>query len=549
MALATRLRWPLLVGLLLIVAALGTHGLRAKPIWYDEYWSLYYAGSTPQYGPASIGETWERVAVTEDTNPPGYYLLLNLWGQLAGWSVFATRAFSLLLGLLAVAWIYRLGADLGGPVAGIGAAVGLGLSAFFVSYTYALRAYALYVLLVTLLLWAYWRVIHARHTRLSAVLLVLAAAGLLYTHFMAVSLLAALGLYHLLIVRKDRRWWIVAGLAVLAGLLFLPWAQIALRASREVSADPSRDFYALDSFSLFVTTLNTFSNSSLALLAIFGCFALRARGRGFVIFLALGTLGLSLLLNAQLHFIADARYMFALWPLLALLVGLGTAAMARTRLHPALPLGLWGLAGLALSLGLTPTQAGTQTTIQTHLNWDTLAARLAADVEPGDAVIYTLPQNTPYWLHAPVAEYYLYDLAAQIDPFPRWLRPASPLPDRIPLRLHLVESEPTTAPADFQAQAETLLAEGGPLWMAYNPTLPPSPFALPAFYATLNDAGYAACDPMSAQPDLSLTLYARLKGVAPDLRFGEGINVSLLDPLPQSASGSSAAAAGLATGR
>ena len=56
-------------------------------------------------------------------------------------------------------------------------------------------------------------------TRRHGALLVLGATGLLYAHYFGALLLPALALFHLIFVRKERRWWqpvVLSGLAALA---------------------------------------------------------------------------------------------------------------------------------------------------------------------------------------------------------------------------------------------------------------------------------------------------------------------------------------------
>src|SRR5512143_935828 len=98
-------RWPkqtillLLVLLLLFVAWLGTRGIGSEALWFDEVWSYRYAGGTP-YGPLSLAQTAEQVVQQSqhERNPPGYYMLLNLWGRVTGWTEYAARVLSLLAG-------------------------------------------------------------------------------------------------------------------------------------------------------------------------------------------------------------------------------------------------------------------------------------------------------------------------------------------------------------------------------------------------------------------------------------------------------------------
>ena len=39
-------------------------------------------------------------------------MLLSIWGLLAGWNELAIRSLSLFVGLLTLAWVYRVGCDL-----------------------------------------------------------------------------------------------------------------------------------------------------------------------------------------------------------------------------------------------------------------------------------------------------------------------------------------------------------------------------------------------------------------------------------------------------
>jgi len=64
-------------------------------------------------GPCTPAEAIERRQWLE--HGWGATLLFSQWGQAVGWSEFALRALSWLLGLLTIAWIYRLGRDLFGP--------------------------------------------------------------------------------------------------------------------------------------------------------------------------------------------------------------------------------------------------------------------------------------------------------------------------------------------------------------------------------------------------------------------------------------------------
>ena len=107
------------------------------------------------------------------------------------------------------------------PRAGLFAAFLLSASVFFLAYMVRARAFTLIALCSTLCIWSYWRlVLDPRPTSMGAPAgLLLGSVGLLYSHYFTALFLPALGLFHLLFVRRNRRWWQPVLLLVLAALL------------------------------------------------------------------------------------------------------------------------------------------------------------------------------------------------------------------------------------------------------------------------------------------------------------------------------------------
>lgn len=216
---------------LLLTLALGLRGIEANAIWLDETWSIYNAGGA-HYGPLSPLGILQRVANEDPRNAaPLYHLLLAGWGSLVGWSAFAARASSLLCGLLAVAWTYRLARDLDTPLAGLGAALVLSASGLFLYFTHELRTYMLATACVPAALALYGRLLRARRAswRLYAGF-VAALLGLLYTHYLAALTFAALAGYHVIAgmgsipsLRLQNRSRNIALALGAAAALFLPW--------------------------------------------------------------------------------------------------------------------------------------------------------------------------------------------------------------------------------------------------------------------------------------------------------------------------------------
>src|SRR5512137_2803149 len=91
----------LLMALLLIAFGLRVYQLDAQSLWSDEGLSLYRARLT-------LGENLSNVIVvppdvlTQDTNPPLYFVALSLVRAVAGESEYALRFLSVLAGMALV---------------------------------------------------------------------------------------------------------------------------------------------------------------------------------------------------------------------------------------------------------------------------------------------------------------------------------------------------------------------------------------------------------------------------------------------------------------
>ena len=198
--------WALLP--LLLAAALTIPLLNDSAYIGDEPASLIAAGILSS-GPHSFADVRNYIVYTDPDQALGWPLLLSVWGQVVGWSEVAVRAFPLFSGCLALAWVYRTGRDLFAPHAGLFAALLLSASGFFLAYMIHARSFTLVSLFTTLCIWSYWRIVlHPRPPGRGAQAgLLLGSVGLLWSHYFCALFLPVLGLFHLLFVPRNRRWW------------------------------------------------------------------------------------------------------------------------------------------------------------------------------------------------------------------------------------------------------------------------------------------------------------------------------------------------------
>jgi 4-amino-4-deoxy-L-arabinose transferase-like glycosyltransferase len=238
-----------LVAILLLAFGLRLYRLGAESLWYDETVSVHLAGKSV---PALVAHT------AGDIHPPGYYLLLNAWLRLAGSSEFAVAFPSLFFGMLLVALVYWLGAQVFGRKAGLLAAFLLAISPFNIWYSQEVRMYTLGALLGMGVLCAALFLLSApaspgtRRLKLLAIYVVSGALGLWTLYYFA-FLLLAINLMVVLwwfVAAKHRRvgwaWlahWALAQVAVL--LLFAPWIPVAWRQATQPPVPPWRGFTAL----------------------------------------------------------------------------------------------------------------------------------------------------------------------------------------------------------------------------------------------------------------------------------------------------------------
>lgn len=228
--------------------ALRLYRLGVNSLWYDETVSMLLAR-------AEIPELLRHTA--GDIHPPLYYLLLNLWGRLAGGSEFSAAFLSLWFGVLLIALVYRVTREWV-PVrpAATLAALLVAVSPYNVWYSQEVRMYTVGAVLGLLSVYFLRRM--------------LSRDKIFSSDFFAYAIFTALGLYTLYyfvflmvfqwiwvgvrVVQSENRIvsprettritnFAVSQLAVV--LLYLPWLPTAFRQATDPPVPPWRELVAL----------------------------------------------------------------------------------------------------------------------------------------------------------------------------------------------------------------------------------------------------------------------------------------------------------------
>ena len=241
--------WLWALPVLLIVAALTFRQIDLDPPTADEFYSMNNAGwlINESYSPIDVMRSLQRYS---PNHTPGYFILLSIWGNLIGYDLALGRILTIFSGLLALAMTYRLTRDFVAPAAGLFALIIIASSAFYNFHIAYVRMYPLLVFVSGLALWLYLRIIHQRNRvkRRDYLALGIAVFALINTHAFSALFLTMLGIYHLLIAPKNRRWLWVSAAVIVALLLFLPWADVLLSSGIDRTAEHWGDFPPLDSW-------------------------------------------------------------------------------------------------------------------------------------------------------------------------------------------------------------------------------------------------------------------------------------------------------------
>lgn len=389
---------PIAAGVL-VAAGLALRFWTKSALWLDEALTVNIAHLPLRRLPT---------ALRHDGAPPLYYVLLHVWMRVFGTGDEAVRSLSGVVSVLTIPAVWWAARKLDRAAAAWPAVVVLALNPFAIRYATEARMYALVALEAALGIVAVAAALE-RPTlaRLGAVSVV--GASLLYTHYWGLYLLMATGFFLLVRVARpktpeDRRTALrLVGALFGAGILWLPWVPTFLYQAKHTGtpwatpAAPAALINIMSELSGGIADGPRILGLLLSVLVLFALFArnvdhryleidIRGRPVGrelFGVFLLAPSLALAAGLVSHSAFIG--RYVSIVLPLLAVLVGLGVAAVPSHRARVAV------LAAIALiGLGISFHAAQLKRT-----EAPVFAAYLHREAKPGDVVGYCPDQLGP----------------------------------------------------------------------------------------------------------------------------------------------------------
>ncbi len=339
--------------MILAAAALAVPQIDDYTLGVDAVYSYMFAGYTSDSGYSALDVIKNMRRVYPD-QLPFFEVLLHFWGGVVGHSIAVARLPAIFCGLLSLALVSRLAREFVSPLAGSFAALILLSNAFYAFYYAHVRYYTLLVCLSALVIWLFLRIVHAKtppRFREYAALTV-ACLPLVSTHAFGFLLYALLSMYHLLAVRKDRRWLLVVVAALAALLIAAPLLKVLLTegvAIAQRAHGPRRDDIA-QIFGAWATVMSNGSPILLALSVVGAVLGWRLKlVRANPFWLLFPLLLVAIGLAAEVTGVISAgqmRYLLVGAPVVAVFGASGLYALYRLRRSLALLALLWLAAGL-----------------------------------------------------------------------------------------------------------------------------------------------------------------------------------------------------------
>ncbi len=203
------------LGLTLLAFFLRAYRLDGQSYWIDEAWTVYFAK-------LSMAQLWHLLQTTE-IKPPLYHPLTIYWVQLLGDSEYSLRFYSLMFGVLAVPFTYRLGKDLGDNRLGLIVALLVTIAPYQIWHSQEARMYSSLSAASAMSMWGFVNLWQRGGWRWWLVYLI-GTEWAIMVHYHGAVLIGVQGLFLLLTWRRHWRGYLpwVATLGIIF-LFYLPW--------------------------------------------------------------------------------------------------------------------------------------------------------------------------------------------------------------------------------------------------------------------------------------------------------------------------------------
>jgi len=186
-----------------------------QSLWLDEAINVMAANSY------SFFEMITQYAIA-DFHPPGWFIILWLWGKLFGYSEIAVRLPSVIFGVLTIYSVYLIGKKIVSQKLGLMAALLFAINPLHIYYSQEARMYALATLAVSINFFLFIKVI--KKEKVNMIFLIFANLLVLSSDYVAYFIFPA-QLAFLLLIRKKalvKKWLMALIIAVLIGIWWLP---------------------------------------------------------------------------------------------------------------------------------------------------------------------------------------------------------------------------------------------------------------------------------------------------------------------------------------
>jgi 4-amino-4-deoxy-L-arabinose transferase-like glycosyltransferase len=210
----------IVLGLTLLAFFLRAYRLDGQSYWIDEAWTVYFAN-------LPLAQLWHLLQTTE-IMPPLYHPSTIYWVQLFGDSEYALRFYSLVFGVMAAPFTYRLGKDLGDDRLGLIAALLVTVAPYQIWHSQEARMYSILSAASAMSMWGFVNLWQRGGWRWWLVYLI-GTEWAIMVHYHGTVLIGVQGLFLLLTWRRHWRGYLpwAATLGVMFSL-YLLWLAFGL---------------------------------------------------------------------------------------------------------------------------------------------------------------------------------------------------------------------------------------------------------------------------------------------------------------------------------